>query len=353
MFLNRLYHYSIDLVNRERVSGWIYGRFYKKRPIPLTFYLDQTEVGKTIADQYRQDMKEQLLHPDGRCGFNFTFPEDLDFDNYSKLIICRDGSRPLCSIGVESIPDIFTTTLPRVFFIHIPKTAGTSFNSFVRQRYPDGSTATHIESLPPSDYDSLRKEKYYLAGHFRIETFKEYFDPNQFQLYTIIRQPHRHLHSNFNWLRGGAERPDGDSFRSHPDYIQDLGINLGKSDANIRKIMTQLVSNPTDFESELFDNRQTRHFLSHKPQKVTEADLKEAIENLKLFTDIGLTEDYEGFLKRFCKRHGLTYIKQKVPLNRSKYQKLYDIEDPEMQQILDPLIKYDLRLYEAARRQFS
>jgi hypothetical protein len=82
---------------------------------------------------------------------------------------------------------------------------------------------------------------------------------------------------------------------------------------------------------------------------VTEADLERALNNFKLFTAIGLTEKYDDFTKQFCGTHKLPLLKQELPLNTSKHKRLYNVNDPEMQTALHPLVEFDLRLYEAAQ----
>jgi len=349
MLAHRLINYTVDLLNNQQISGWAFSKLRTKKPVKLQFHLDQVFIGETVADRFRNDLKEKDIHPDGRCGFTFFFPPETEFSRYSYLNIFCGGSKPICRFPTKTIPYIFKQTLPRIFFMHIPKTAGTSFNGFVQHRYPVGSTATHIESLPDSHYPELVKQKSYLAGHFRIESIKRRFDLRSFSLYTILRQPHRHLHSSLNWLRGIAAHPKSGSFLKHPSYIQHLGTELNHPNLDIEHILRSLAAHPKEFELELFDNRQTRHFLDYKPHRIKEDDLDQALENFKLFSEIGLTEQYEAFVQRFCSTHNLPFIKQAAPLNRSRFKPLYDADEPEMQEIVHPLVQFDLRLYEAAR----
>ncbi len=353
MLAHRLINYAVDRLNNQQISGWAFSKLRTNKPVRLQFYLDHSFIGETVADNFRKDLKEQKIHPDGTCGFYFHFPPETDFTTFTNLYIFCGGSKPICTFPAETIPDIFTENLPKILFMHIPKTAGTSFNGFVQQRYPAGTTAIHIESVPASNYPDLIKQRSYLAGHFRIETIKQHFDLNSFSLYTILRQPHRHLHSNFNWLRGIAANPESSAFLKHPDYIQNLGTQLHLQNTNIKHILQSLVAHPKQFELELFDNRQTRHFLDYKPHRVSEKDLEQALENFKLFSEIGLTEQYESFVQRFCTTHELPFIKQATVLNRSKFRPLYDVNEPEMQRLLNPLVRFDLRLYEMAQSLIS
>jgi len=56
-------------------------------------------------------------------------------------------------------------------------------------------------------------------------------------------------------------------------------------------------------------------------------------------------EAYEEFSCMFCEKNGFTYIKQAKSFNRSKHQPLYDYASDSMKQLVFPLVKYDLQLY--------
>ncbi len=75
-------------------------------------------------------------------------------------------------------------------------------------------------------------------------------------------------------------------------------------------------------------------------------DLETARQNCTIFREIGLTESYEEFTSAFCKNHGLQHIKQPEALNRSRYQPLYEFSSSSFQDIVYPLVKADLELYE-------
>ncbi len=349
MFTNRLSKYAVDIVNSQQISGWVFHRLRKTIPVTLQFYLDHTYIGEVISDEFREDLNAQMIHPDGRCGFQFPFPPDIDFASFKYLHIYCGGTKPLCTLSTETIPDILKGDLPRIFFMHIPKTAGTSFNAFAQQRYPGKTTAVHIEAIPTSCWPALAEEKSYLAGHVRLESIKNHFDLNTFSLYTIIRQPHRHLHSHLNWIRGIASNPQSSFFHKHPDCIQTLGKQLVRPKTTVKKTLEHMILGLNGFELDFFDNCQTRYFLDYRPERVTEKDLERALGNFKLFTAIGLTEKYDEFTKQFCAAHKLPHLKQDLSLNKSKHKQLYNVNDPEMQTILHPLVEYDLRLFEAAQ----
>ena len=50
-------------------------------------------------------------------------------------------------------------------------------------------------------------------------------------------------------------------------------------------------------------------------------------------------------MNQFVKLHKLQKIEKSKQLNRSKSEPLYDVADPQVREILQPLVGYDLRLY--------
>jgi len=353
MFENQRTRHAVDIVNTLGISGWALFRIFQSRKVHLQFYLDETPVGETPAENFRQDLLDHGLHKDGHCGFEFTFKKAIDTSAFKYLHIYCGGRKPLRSIPAGSIPQVFPEKLPKVFFMHIPKTAGTSFNTFVQQRYPSKSTAIHIQAIGREKYQDLFQKNRYLAGHLRLEQILDLINPDDYDLLTILRKPYRHLHSHLNWVRGVAANPKVGFFDNHPECIRKLGSKLHKGKDSIPEIVSSLVSNLDGFEIDFFDNCQTRYFLDYRPDRVTESDFKNAVHNFKYFKKIGLTEKYDQFVEEFCDIYNLSHTRQEEPLNRSKHTRLYNPEDEEMKERLEPLVQYDLLLYDAAVKSLA
>ena len=100
------------------------------------------------------------------------------------------------------------------------------------------------------------------------------------------------------------------------------------------------------FQLDFFDNLQTRYFLEYRPDRINQHDLDQAIENLNLFTDIGITEMYPQFLARCAALyHGKTKSIM-TKHNPSRVPEIFDRKDPHIQRALQPLIRYDVQLVE-------
>ncbi|MDX9897159.1 MAG: hypothetical protein RBS34_17055, partial [Desulfofustis sp.] len=68
---------------------------------------------------------------------------------------------------------------------------------------------------------------------------------------------------------------------------------------------------------------------------------------------IGLTESYDRFRDRFCRDLGLPPQPQSVQANRAQHYRLFDPGRTITREILDPLIRFDLQLYEYAARHLA
>ncbi len=70
------------------------------------------------------------------------------------------------------------------------------------------------------------------------------------------------------------------------------------------------------------------------------------------FSFVGLTEAYDQFKNQFCHTLGITSGEQKLQSNKSEYYRLFDPNDPEVRAALEPLVEYDLKLYEFVSDRF-
>lgn len=347
---NLLIRYALDLVNNQTITGWAYHRILPSKRLRLRLFGDETELFSTVADLHRQDLINQKVHKDGYCGFSFSLGDGFEPSRYQKLHLYGDGSSPLCSIPTSSIPSVFSGALPKVFFMHIPKTAGTSFNFFAQHRYPQDQIAVHIQGEEPAKHHEILGSKSFVSGHLRLEQILGCEGIGNFDLLTIIRRPYPHLHSHFNWVRGVAAKPGSHFYNQHPACIQELGRELHLGKRRISEILQELVTGLQGFHIDFFDNVQTRYFLDYRPERVGEEDLQRALENFKYFKKIGTTEHYQAFVEDFCTGYGLPFIRQEKAFNRSKHSQLYDRDSDEMKKILAPLVQWDQRLYQAAAK---
>ncbi len=346
--------HSIDIFNSNYVSGWFFNRWNKKRNVKLTFKSGNNELGSTTADIYRKDLEIKRIHPTGFCGFNFNYPTDFDITAFATLdIFLDDNKKPFLQIPTTGLTKHQFQHLPNILFMHIPKTAGTSFNAFMRMHIPPSKIKIHLESHPSKEYPGLHRSHSYLAGHLTLEKLKTSFDLSGFDCFCILRSPDAHLHSHLNWLKGVAVHGNSEFFRQHNPVIQKLARKI--ADINFEQIdeIATFVKNIRHYELDFFDNIQTRYFLGYRPEKVDDKDYKNAADNLKFFKHVGRTETYKEFIQFIINYYQLPDTENPTVFNKAIEPPLYDITDPLVQEITAPLTATDKKLYTRVKALFG
>ena len=337
----------VDVINSDRITGWCFNNEDPQTAVTMVFYADERRLGETLAERPRPDLKAVGFHPTGNCGFEFTLPDDVDLSAYANLTIRVDGATgPVKTYNTRSIQRVFRTGSKRIFFMHVPKTAGTSFNTFAETVFPEGSTAIHIESLDPAQYPGLAESRSYLAGHLPLRDIKTGFDLTHFDLITILREPWSHLHSHLNWVKNIGADPQSDFFRAHSTETRELALLLNRLDFNRPENLDLLVDGICGDLTSLFDNHQTRYFLDYRRTRVSQEDVAMASDELRHFKLVGKTEQYREFIERFCDAYGIDLGESTQQLNVARGQKIFDYSQPEVRDRLMPFVKYDLQLYD-------
>ena len=349
-----LKRYSVDIFNNRYISGWIFHRIWKTGDVILSYFSNNMKIGESSAHNYRKDLQAKGIHPTGKCGFNFNFPSDFDVTQAETLdIYLNEEKKPFLRLETTHLSPPATHELPPLLFMHIPKTAGTSFNSFMRLQLPYEHIRIHIESLPPEEYSQLAARCSYIAGHLTLQKLKSCFDLSTFDSFTLIRDPQTHLHSHLNWLRGVGEHVNSGFFSQHNQTVQLLAIKTkGCNFSNVYEV-EHFVRHLKDYELDFFDNMQTRYFLDHRPEKVSPSMLDEAENNFGVFKHIGRTEQYDQFIEKFSSIYRIPVTDRPGSYNKAIDSALYDSADPVMQDLFSPLIETDLLLYSRIKTVFG
>ncbi len=357
--MNVFYKISIDRVNANYISGWCFHRLHPDRTLVLQCFQNGTLMAEAEATIFREDLRTLALHPTGKCGFELIPDSPGGYDFSKSISIClKDKGTKLADLSqqaaVNRSKDVYHS-LKRLInkrkfpqtavFMHIPKTAGTSFNTQAQALYPQGTTINHIELLPESSYRSLAQNHNYISGHLRFGQLKHNFGSEGFAFYTILREPYAQLQSHLKWLIQTAANPQEKYFKATNRVIYNLGIKLGQVAFADINSLADLVCSLGPVEAAFIDNLQTRYFLDHQPARVDSEDIDIAIANSHNFKLVGLTERYNQFVSAFRNLNGLKSSLHPSPMNISTSEPLFDIHDGEVRKVLQPLIKADLQLY--------
>jgi len=347
--------YYIDILNREFSSGWCFHRIFRNIPTKITFRQAGRVVGEARCDLQREDLLDQDLHPTGRCGFDCVFSEPLDIVNGQTLTVhINDSYLPIAEYPADQVLEVFKADDNPVFFMHIPKTAGTSFNNYIRQYFGYGMSHTHIQTTPLERQQELARTSHFLSGHITLEHIPTIFcDRSNVHHHTIVRRPLSQLHSHIGWVKGIALDTGSGFYRQHHSLVQKMGKDLFQTDLSSPVNLRQLADNLDGFQIDFFDNIQTRYFLDYRPDRVTQQDCDNAIANIPRFKTIGLTEKFNDYTGEFCDFYKIRQKPVTSVHNPSKVTPLFDINQSKIREAIEPMVHYDLQLYDEILRQKS
>ena len=367
--MSLVYKLSIDIARPDYLAGWCFHRWHRSRPVELQLWCSGRVIGETTADRMREDLAALGVHPTGRCGFELALDGDrggnggadwqLREKRTGKVLALIDGASFSASRR-GGLADVWNSVaascrpkVPNILFLHIPKTAGTSFNTLVRTLLSPEQVISHIEAMAESSYPQLARKYRFISGHLRFGVFKEHFLRDGAEIFTIVREPYGHLHSHLKWMAVRAEDQPDNSPKFRNQVIYRIGRRVGETDFTDPDDIARFVRDIQATGAPFFDNMQTRHFLGGYVDRVTEVHLHEALGNSASFTHIGFTEEYPAFISRFAEINRLKKPVAVPALNRSASAPLFDLRNPSIREQLLPLIRHDLVLHDHLRGAFN
>jgi hypothetical protein len=346
--------HHVDVLNNEYISGWAFNRLLPGRPLRLTFQVNGELLGTTTCSREREDVRQSGLHGTGICGFEYRFPQPLPLVDGGAFTI--GSGLPGHSLRSTPLTEIQAAATPGrpIFFMHIPKTAGTSFNNHVHGWFGYGKWHSHIEVLPMETQAELLATPQYVAGHLPFHRLRRLpLDLEQIDFHTILREPYRQIHSHLAWLRGIGSDPGAPFFRAHPPAVRELAIELASRDLSTQDGLADFASRINGFQCDFFDNIQVRYLLDHRPERVTGDDLSLSLEHLSRFSTIGVTERYQEYLSRCASYYGLKHLVQRTRHNPARVAPMFDSADSSIRSALYPLVRHDLKLYQRVLEQLD
>ncbi len=186
------------------IGGWAYCEDDMSKPVEVVILADGKELCAGKAQLYRQDLQDLEMHPTGLCGFEFSsFDHSACEAALSIKAVIADSDHELN--GSPHINSTKRKQLTTLVFIHIPKTAGTSFRQAMQKTIPGdrvlmdyGIEAKATSELVKETTHTNQKERLltrmwdmkteFFCGHFHASVYRHLFG-NDARWCTFLRDP--------------------------------------------------------------------------------------------------------------------------------------------------------------------
>jgi len=336
---------------QNQIRGWAVD-LGSPGSVEVYIYLNGKFLKKVIADQKRQ-YQVNNQRATGPVGFSLNLkklsPEKFRLLNQVTVKINNEVEANNCPLYFIHRDHNLSKTDKKIYFLHIPKTAGTSLNDLIAGLFPQELVTTHIESNNELFQNrSLLKVMMFLSGHIPFRNIKKRINLEEYFKLTVLRDPFQQLISHLNCVQSLSENTSSKFFKNHAPEIKELSLDLRKRNledpGNLRKLIETL--GPTG--TKLFDNCQTRHLMEEFTEnRLTEAHLETGLENLQLFDQVGTLENITPFLGSLRSSLGIDEDLSLPQLNVNPSSKKIAAHQEEIRNILNPLIRFDQYLYDS------
>ena len=244
---------------------------------------------------------------------------------------------------------------PALFFMHIPKTSGSSTNRLLTGLYGTENVIIHAESVLPDllarNRETLRVDG--VSGHVPLCRWALYRGTGLYARATLLRDPWTRLVSHINWVnrfRLGEPLPTGKTGPATERVSAALADTDFSDRAALRRFF-ELVRAQEDFNA--FDNMQVRMLVTghHRAtyKRLKKGDAEAAIDNLSAFAVVGFCEDQDRFRTDLESFVGQTFAEAEAPRENVTTTMALTPDNGLARKVFAPWIEMDQALYDAAR----
>ena len=277
------------------------------------------------------------------AGFELNLTEPTA-GNFMIVAVCEDGRE----IKLDQVV-IREFTRPRLLFMHIAKTAGSTVNRFFQDQYPNHLSAIHVESnrrwLDDAEY---ARSLEYVSGHITYSHFANWLDLSSYYKVTLLREPFSHIQSHLAWIKHLSEPAEASKLSRYPEFVRGLSKKLWHCDLADPDALKHFVASLQDQELVLLDNCQTRYLADVvKGAWVNQQYADKALETIKRFDRVGKTEAMGIFLQDVSRAMKFRMPALETRENVSGTYYGLDTGRPEIREILQDLVHYDQQLYQS------
>jgi Sulfotransferase family len=330
----------LDGVEDGVVSGWALDADRPQQPVLVSLFVNNQPVAEVAAVHYRPDVADTMA-VSGCHGFYVDLREHLSDSAEVVVDACfPDGKRLPNAPYVITNPCVIERLPRTIFFMHIPKTAGTAFREAIAANFRLSEIAYIYPSAPGflvSDLRDLpwkqRRAYRIVIGHYQFGMHEAI--PTEFEYITIVRDPVARVLSQYAY------------FAEHqPELVSDAYGHL----MPLEQVLESRLS--VDF-----DNAIVRCFSGvdqnvFPPGALTTEIYEKAVHNLRTaFTFVGHQEAAGDAYSWLCRHFGWRVVTELPQVNFGAVRPSLSVSPAS----LDSVRRYnnwDLRLYDEICRLF-
>ena len=242
-----------------------------------------------------------------------------------------------------------------LFFVHIPKTSGSSWNSALAAAYGAENFHKHAEWALPGLLDASKPtiQADGVSGHIPVNKWRHYTGATAYGLITVLRDPWARLVSHINWIDRFNHGKSLAGQGQQAEKLAHVSGLIARTDFENRASLKTFMDQTHDkglFTA--FDNLQVRMLVWGKINamqgSVSHAYTGAALRGLRQFSGFGFCEDGNVFLNQVTTVLGVT---APVPLphdNKGPIKRVHTNMHI-ARDVLHPWIVHDSSLYRRAR----
>ncbi len=233
-----------------------------------------------------------------------------------------------------------------VFFLHIPKTAGSSicdmfaftFDRFLRdaQSHPD-----QCQELLGGD------ETFFAGGHFLFPRARPFIERDDLFTFTVLRDPFEQVISHLKWVKAYGNPPMVHRRAEIHPGLAELAQDLWDMPLNDARSVRDLAVAKAP---RVFCNLQTRYLCEGGY-----CDLWQAFSNIQSLTFYFSLPDIVSAMQFVSGQVG--HLEEQKTINTAMIDEQVDLEDPAIREVYREMIELDLAFYdtvmESSRSRFG
>lgn len=330
----------LDSVTETTINGWVKYED-NETPCEIDLVLDNTVVDTQIANRYRPDLQAKKIHETGNCGFRFHISPDLIKQVNSIRVVAKHTRKDIRNSPFKLIQSFSSVNdndaEPLIFFVHIPKTAGTSFRMMLSKLYEDK------EMYPNKKILKERNGQYPMLHNIEPTDLNEkkiFYGHYPFILGNLIERPKKYI----TFLREPISRTISNIYH----YYHYDPILRGQDLETIFDKRIPLFNNQVRFLADTILSERLQFFDSPKFPPVA---LKTAKENLMKCDFIGLTERFDESIELLKKVFNFNF--EAIEIHNKGVKKGNPPISPQLREKIITANQLDLELYEFAKTLFE